>query len=86
MLTHTCWVMVMVQLLPEASLLQTTRGEPWQVTDTVPTVVAGVTVSGAVISRHWVTTLLHPSSGPGGLRLTRRRHILIDSQGKSLTS
>lgn len=63
MLTHTCCVMVMVQLLPEASLLQTTRGEPWQVTDTVPTVVAGVTVSGAVISRHWVTTLLHPSSG-----------------------
>lgn len=60
---HTCWVIVMVQLLPEASAVQTTRGEPWQVTDTVPSVVAGVTVSGAVMSRHWVTTLLHPSSG-----------------------
>ena len=32
---HTCWVMVMVQLLPEASAVQTTRGVPWQVTDTV---------------------------------------------------
>lgn len=62
-LTHTCWVMVTVQLSPDASAVHTTRGAPWQVTDMDPSTAVGVMVSGAVTSTHCVTTLLHPSSG-----------------------
>ena len=52
----TCWVIVTVQLVPEASVVQVMRGVPWQLTDTVPTTAVGVKVSGAVTSTHWVPT------------------------------
>ena len=52
--TQTRWVMVTRQLAPSAPVSQVATGVPWQETVTVPTVISGVKVSGAVTATHCV--------------------------------
>ena len=61
--TQICWVMVTVQLLPQASETQVMLGVPWQAMLTAPTAAVGVRVNGAAMSTHWVPVLLQPPTG-----------------------
>ena len=50
--THTRWVTVTVQLVPDGSVTQVVVGDPWQVTVAVPTTAVGVSTRGVLTSTH----------------------------------
>ena len=61
--TQILWVTVTVQLVPPASVTQSTLGTPWQVIVAVPATATGVSISGAATSTHCVPTFVHPLGG-----------------------